>query len=310
VATLVVDGSYVLHRVMHVPQLRQLCNKDKKPSGGVFGVTKSLRATIAQWSEINRAVFVFDGGRSKRRMELYPEYKKRDPHDEVDPDGMSYIDKFRSQVRLLKFILPRMGVKVVQAMGYEADDLIGHLCKTLDDQLILVSSDDRDMYQLVSPTVHIWRPMAEERVMLENFQDVAGAKNREYWLLRKAILGDGSDNIPGVHGIGEKTADEVVSSCEDIGAPPHDKFFEYVAAVGSKRAQKIVAGKDIVLRNLELVDISREVIPSVVTEEIKATIATPNEFDILTVKRMFVSLEFYSLIDDFGKWITQFQLLR
>ncbi len=307
--TLLVDGSYLLHRVLHVPQMRMLSNKDGKPTGGVFGYLKSLRATLVQFPEITRVVSVFDGGHSSRRTALYPEYKHRPSHDEVDPDGISYIDKYRMQVKLLEYLLPRLGVHCLRPAGREADDVIGLLSREIRDNLILVSSDDNDMLQLVSRNVHIWRPMAEERVSLDTFEVHAGIK-LAHWLLRKSIVGDGSDNIPGVRGVGPKTITEWLQLCPDIGEYPFDIFFSHLSAIGTKRAKAVVAQAATVLRNYELVDISREVFSLDARRDILDAAVSPLHLDVLAARRMLLTMDCSSLIDEFSQWVVRFQLLR
>lgn len=312
-AVAIFDGHYLLHRVMHVPHLRMLATKDGKPTGGSFGFIKSLRSTVGAFSEIRRCVVVFDGGHSKRRKSLYEGYKNRKSSTEVDPDGLSYSQKFRMQLNYLKFVLPRLGVKVVLLPNREGDDVVGLLAKSLDDALKIVVSDDRDMYQLIDEDVHVWRPLKEQRVSLMNFEEIAKCR-KEHFLLRKACLGDASDTIPGIKGVGEKTIDDILSVCEDIGEYPHSEFFETAMDMqevkSSKRVQRVIDNLDIVIRNYELVDISQETFtPEELTHALTLA-AQRSDFDVLAVKRIFMSLEFYSLVDDFSRWVTPFQMLR
>lgn len=309
-ATAVFDGHYLLHRVMHVPQLRMLATKDNKPTGAVFGFIKSLRATVGSFKEVRKIVVVFDGGaRSKRREEIYPEYKKREKKDDVDPDGLTYQQKFQMQLNYLKFMLPRLGIKMVQLPGREGDDVVAFIARNLKDHLKIVVSDDKDMYQLVSEDIHIWRPLKGERVSLQNFEDIARCK-LEHFLLRKSVLGDSSDNISGIKGVGEKTVDKVLDVCGDIGPYPHDNFFEAAMLMSSRKAQAIAENLDVVLRNFELIDIDREEFTDEELERILGLVNAPAKFDVLAVRRLFTGLEFFSLVEDFDRWVTPFQMLR
>ncbi|MCG8434621.1 MAG: hypothetical protein MJA83_11370 [Gammaproteobacteria bacterium] len=308
-ATCIVDGHYILHRCMHVPQLRMLSTKDGKPTGGTFGVLKSIRSTVGEMREINRVIVVFDGGHSERRKKLYPKYKVRESKDDVDPDGLTYSKKFSMQINYLTYLLPRMGVKVVRLRKREGDDVVSLLAREIVDPLKIVSSDDKDMFQLVSKDVHVWRPLASQRLSLSNFEEEIGYPPHWY-LLRRSVLGDSSDKISGVPGVGEKTVDTVLDDCDDIGQYPFDGFFETAMSFSGKRYQAIFENIDVVLRNYELMDMTREEF----TEEEKSKalqIATGRtSLELTKVKDMFVSLEFYSMIDDFYQWITRFQLLR
>lgn len=309
-ATAIVDGHYLLHRVMHVPQLRMLSTKEGKPTGGVFGTIKSLRSTVATWSEIRRLVVVFDGGHSKRRLKLFPGYKNRKRNEDVDPDGLTYQQKFGMQLNYLRFVLPRLGVKVVKLPGREGDDVVGFLARELDDQLKIVVSDDKDMYQLIDEDIHVWRPLKEERVTLSNYEEIVGCK-KEHFLLRKACLGDGSDAIPGIKGVGPKTVDKVIQECGgNIGPYPYEPFFEATLDMKGKKFEAIFTNLDIVLRNFNLVDISLEKFTSEEKDTMVQIVNRRSEFDVLAVKRVFVGLEFYSLVENFSQWITPFQMLR
>lgn len=304
------DGHYLLHRVLHVPSMRMLANKEGKPTGGTFGVIKSIRGTLREWDSIRTAVVCFDMARSARRLELYPEYKGNRKHDdEVDPDGLTYLEKFNINRRQLRFILPRIGVKVVEIAGKEGDDVIGLLARGLDFNHKLVVSDDKDMYQLVDDTIHIWRPIAEEVVSLDNYEEIVGCAP-EHFLLRKAICG-GKDNIKGVYGVGPKTFTKVVKEMGgDIGDHPYEKFFEYCMLHSSKKVNKIAEWQDLVLANFVLVDVAEEKFTDEEVDKVLTAVTGKIKFDIVSVKRLFSSLEFFSLIEDFSHWITRFQILQ
>lgn len=308
-ATAIVDGHYLLHRTMRVPHLRMLSTKAGKPTGAVFGYLKSLRSTINTLKEIKKLIVVFDGGHSKRRKEVYEGYKDRKREDEMDPDGLTFSQKFGMQLKYLKFILPRLGINTVHLPGREGDDLVAVLSKNLEDSLKIVVSDDRDMYQLVDDSTHVWRPLAEERVCLMNFDDLAGC-TPENFLLRKACLGDSSDTIPGIKGVGPKTVDSVFAECDDIGEYPYENFFETALMMKGKKVQSIAENLDIILRNYELVDMSREEFTKDEIESVLNTANAKSSFDVMAVKRIFTGFEFFSLVEDFNQWVVPFQMLR
>src|SRR5690606_35160820 len=137
---------------------------------------------------VNRMIVVFDGGHSKRRKLLLSTYKERAKIQTDDEDGIAYVDKFNMQLRYLEFILPRMGVKVARIMTREGDDVVAKLARSLEGLRIVVS-DDKDMYQVVEDEVHLWRPIAEKYVTVQNFVEEAGCK-LEHFILKKAALGD------------------------------------------------------------------------------------------------------------------------
>jgi len=254
-------------------------------------------------------VFVLDGGHSKRRLGILPTYKQREPDDIVDSDGLTYQKKFSMQLNYLKFILPRIGVKVVQLPGREGDDTIGLLAKRMETPLSVVASDDRDMMQLVDDKIHNFRPMAEERVTLANFEELAGCK-REHFLLRKAITGDSSDHVPGVPGIKDKTFASIIAELGgDVGEYPYEKLFAFALDHDKKRVQALGENFDIVMRNFELLDISREEISDEEYQQALAVVTAPSSFDVIKVKEAFVAFELFSLVENFPSWIVPFQSL-
>ncbi len=287
---------------MHIPSLDVLMTSSGKHVGGVFGFVKSIRSVLYEFKEVDRVACVFDAGQSKRRKKLLPTYKLRDKSD------YDYIKRFRLQLGYLKFILPKLGIKVVVTEGKEGDDVVGLLADKIDSNLKIVVSDDRDMLQLVSENVQVWRPIAEELVTLNNFEFATGCA-KKYWLLQKAILGDPSDKIPGILGIGAKTFDKFLKGCEP-GDYPYEGFFEYCLDLSTKKSLSLVEQCDIVFRNIDLMDISLEKFEEEEVTEALRLFKQLSQFDILSVKRVFTSFEFFSLIKDFGNWITRFQVLR
>jgi DNA polymerase I len=307
-ATLLVDGHYALHRVLHVPAVRVLATKDGKPTGGVFSILKMIRATLYKFREVRRVVFVMDGGHSSRRLKLLSTYKQREPDDITDADGLTYIQKFAMQINYLRFLLPKLGIKFVILPGREGDDVLGLLAKRMDTTLSIVMSDDRDMLQLIDEKIHVWRPMAEERVTIVNFEEVAGCK-LEHFLLRKAITGDHSDHVPGVPGVKDKTFAAMLEEAGDIGEYPYEKLFEFALSHHKARYRALGENFDIVTRNFELLDISREEISDAEFQQALGIVTASAKFDVFKVKEAFQAFELFSLIEDFSRWVVPFQTL-
>jgi 5'-3' exonuclease len=146
-------------------------------------------------------------------------------------------------------------------------------------------------------------------VSLSNFEVFAGCK-KEHWLLRKAILGDHTDAIPGVHGVGEKTLEKVFDELKgSVGPYPYENLFMYALDHDSKKIRSIGENFDLIMRNFELLDISRECITEEEISSALEEIRRESKFDVLTVKKMFEAFEFFSLVEDFPSWIVPFQTL-
>jgi DNA polymerase-1 len=203
VRALLVDGHSLAFRAYFA--LPNLTSGDGRPTGALHGFLNMLRRLVEQERPTHVAV-AFDRGRPEFRLEAVPAYKAQ---REAAPDDL------RAQVETLRALLPGLGVAVVEAPGYEGDDILGTLARRLErDGEVLLVSGDRDLLQLVDERVHAlftrkgisdlvrWGP---EEVLAE--YGVPPGRLPEW----KALAGDSSDNLPGVPGIGGKTASALLA---------------------------------------------------------------------------------------------------
>ena len=152
--------------------------------------------------------------------------------------------------------------------------------------------------------------MAQQLVTIDSFEEFAKT-NRKFFLLFKALQGDKSDNISGVKGVGPKTANKLLNECPKIGEYPFEEFFEYLIELDdNSKAEAIWDAEDVVLRNYEMLDLSRECFTDAEEALVLRGCSTVTQVDALKVKGAFSALEYYSLVDDFSKWIVRFQMLR
>ena len=186
-------------------------------TGVIYGV---LRDTVSLMEEhaTDRIAFCFDGGYAKR-LEVFGGYKAGRKPDRDNPMEME-LAKARWEVRrqlgrLRKHYLPRIGFRnIFRREGYEADDVIASLCGLIaaDDEAVVVSTDD-DLLQLIrlpipmlgQGRVLVWNPATKRPTTFDSFRREKGIRP-EQWALVKAIAGCASDCVPGVKGVGEKTA--------------------------------------------------------------------------------------------------------
>jgi DNA polymerase-1 len=319
----IIDGNYLLHRCMRVGAVAALTNRNGKPTGGFFASLRSIQAVLSS-NRVDTAYIVFDSGISKRRRKLFPGYKgsryreKDDPfYVEPDAEKVEYLRKFRLQRAMLQYALPKLGIRTVRLKDgssgrWEADDLIHALTYLVPANRILVVSDDKDMYQLVMKTpegyIHNLRPIAQKLVTEENFEYLVGYPQIQD-LLRKAILGDPSDDIPNVPQVGPKTVDDIFSDGAPIEPYPFGDFFLWCESQRSKKVQRVAHGMDLVLTNYELVDLTFEDIKPA-TPELREIIHEPTHVDLVTVKRFFTELDLFSILKDLHTWIIPFQRLK
>ncbi len=197
---ILVDGSSYLYRAYHAAP--NLTNSDGEPTGAVYGVVNMLRSLIRQFPQSEVAV-IFDAKGKTFRDDMYAEYKANRP---PMPDDL------RCQIEPLHKIIKAMGLPLLMIEGVEADDVIGTLARqgSAAGMPVLISTGDKDMAQLVDENVLLINTMTN--IVL----DVAGVKEKygfgpEHMIDYLSLMGDKVDNIPGVPGVGEKTATALIT---------------------------------------------------------------------------------------------------
>ncbi|WP_027858350.1 DNA polymerase I [Marinobacterium jannaschii] len=194
---ILVDGSSYLYRAFFASQQADLRTSDGTPTGAVRVMTSMLRSLINQYPH-SPVVVVFDAKGKTFRDEIYPEYKAQRP---------SMPDDLRLQVEPIHDIIRAMGLPLVVEEGVEADDVIGTLAREASEKgrATIISTGDKDMAQLVDQHVSLINTMNDSHM------DVAGVEEKfgippHLIIDYLALMGDKVDNIPGVPGVGEKTA--------------------------------------------------------------------------------------------------------
>ena len=201
-----VDGSGYIFRAFYAIPTRM--TRDKTPVNAVFGFTNmllSLRQSVAPQDCIT---VVFDAGSHSFRNEIYADYKAN--RDETPPDLIPQFAPTREAARAL-------GLPVVEQPEVEADDLIASYARLAEAQKMeaVIVSSDKDLMQLVRPGVSLWDPMKEKTLgEAEVFDKFGVAPNRVADV--QALAGDASDNVPGVPGIGVKTAALLINQYGDL----------------------------------------------------------------------------------------------
>ncbi|MCF1437346.1 MAG: DNA polymerase I [Shewanella sp.] len=190
-----VDGSSYLYRAFYAPP--HLTNSKGEPTGAVYGVVNMLRSILKQCNPSHIAV-VFDAKGKTFRNDMYAEYKAHRP---------SMPDDLRAQVEPLHRIINAMGLPLISIPGVEADDVIGTLAlqASKDGRACLISTGDKDMAQLVDNNITLINTMTDTIMGPAEVTGKFGV-GPELIIDLLAMVGDKSDNIPGLPGVGEKTA--------------------------------------------------------------------------------------------------------
>ena len=288
---LIVDASYMIHRVLHNKAIFDLRGPSGERTGGVFAFVRTLSKEIRN-NPGYFPVLCWDGGLDKRRTEADPNYKnslERSNHVEVITEeelDSDYLTQYRKQRSLLIQLLSYAGIPSLRFNQgiVEGDDLMYILTQISNKSRIL--TDDRDLLQLVeSGHTDVRRPMADELVTEDSLLKEYGYNEVYDFVINKAIIGDSSDNIPGCcKGIGGGTSINLIKLfyvLDDIG----EMGLEYIKPENEKHIRKICEDNGIKFRkamlnfdlkryktNLELIDLGRVKISERVLESIYSII--------------------------------------
>ena len=277
-----IDGNSIAYRAFYaLPE--DLATKSGQVTNAVFGFTRMLIRLIKDHHPEGVAV-AWDVSRQTFRTESYPEYKA---------NRLKAPDHFRSQLPLMDEVLEALHITQLRAEGYEADDIIASLTKQAvgDGWDVLIVTGDRDAFQLVGGPVKVLYTrrgisdtvLADEVWVTEKY-GITPSQYLEYAALR----GDTSDNLPGVPGVGEKTAAKLISEYGSI-----DGVYGAVTDQTPKLRENLSAHRDQVFLNRELMDLVDDLEIGHGTSDFFT-----REWDKRTVKDLFDSLEFHTMWND------------
>ena len=271
-----VDGSSYLYRAFHA--FPPLTNREGEPTGAMYGVVNMLKSLISQVEPSHIAV-VFDAKGKTFRDELFEQYKSHRP---------PMPDELRSQIQPLHAIIQALGIPLISVEGVEADDVIGTLAvqAAKEGKHVLISTGDKDMAQLVNDHIMLINTMNNTLLDREGVIEKYGIPPELVidWL---ALQGDSSDNIPGVKGVGEKTALALLQGIGSIKT-----IYENLDKVAelSFRGAKTFAPK--LLAEKEMADLSY----------LLATIKTDVELDVTHDQLTTSPQDHDKLVELFGKY--------
>ncbi len=240
---IIIDGNSLANRAFYA--MPYLSNHEKKPSGAVYGFANLIVKLIVEQQPKFLAV-AFDHARQTFRNAIYEGYKAK--RKETPPDLVA-------QFPVIKEMLQKMGIKIFEFAGIEADDIIGTLAKNSKMENILVSGD-RDLFQLIDDHTNVWLTRKgvteidkfDEKVLF----DKLGLKP-EGVIDLKSLMGDVSDNIPGVVGVGEKTALSLLAQYGSL-----EGVYANINDIGGRLKEKLVYGKDSAFMSHELATIKTD----------------------------------------------------
>lgn len=276
----IIDGKSVFYRGYYA--MPNLATKDGTPTGGVFGFATMALEVIRRLKPDYVAV-AWDMPKTniRKRLELYPEYKAGRKPAPAD---------FYTQVPILQELLQAFGWPLYELDDYEADDIMGTLAvqaRAKDIETLLITSD-MDMLQLVNAHVHVYALKTGlsniELYSPKSFEAKYGIQVEQFLDL-KSLKGDSSDNIPGVPGIGEKGALELIKAYKTL-----DGVYENLDLLKETVRKKLVAGKELAYLSKELARIWTDAPIKLDLEAVDGTKCQPEQ-----VLELLQRLEFRSL---------------
>ena len=278
---ILIDGSSYLYRAFYVPQLKRMQTSSGQPTGAIFGIVNMIKSLMTEYPESN-VVAIFDAKGKNFRHELFTDYKANRP---------SMPDELRSQIEYVHRAVKALGLPLVAVPGVEADDVIGTYAKLASDagQTVLVASGDKDLAQIVNDKVNLIDTMKKVILDEAGVVDKFGVRPDQI-IDYLALMGDTSDNIPGVPKLGPKTAvkwiaeygslDGVVENADKIGGKVGENLREFLP--------QLPLSKDLVTIRCEL-----DVEPSLA--ELKQI--APNNDELI---ELYQTLQFKKMLADLG----------
>ena len=234
----IIDGKSVFYRGYYA--MGNLSTAEGVPTSGVYGFA-TIAMEIVKKLKPNKVVVAWDKAHTStaKRLAIYPEYKA----GRVKPP-----EDFYAQIPYLKELISALGWDFLEADEYEADDIIGTLARQADekhDYMTYIVSSDLDMLQIVDENTKMYRLLKGfsniEEMDIQAIEEKYGILKSQFLDL-KALKGDNSDNIPGVPGIGEKTAVKLLSQYGDIQG-----IYDHIEEITGSTQKKLIEGKDSVL---------------------------------------------------------------
>jgi len=276
-----IDGTAYIYRAYHA--IRGLTNSEGLPTNAAFGFTRMLIKLVEDRAP-EYVVMFFDAKGPTFRHEIYQDYKANRP---PQPEDLSV------QIPYIKEITKGFNILVMEMAGFEADDLIGTFGRIAEETgfSVVMVTGDKDFVQLVTDKAIIWDPMKEKTIDVKAVRESFGVEPSQM-IDVMGLSGDTSDNIPGVPGIGQKTALSLIKTFGSI-----ERLYEQVDTITKKKQhQNLVQYKEQAILSRELAQINTRVPVSFNPENFK--FKAPDNTMLAT---LFKKLEFRQLQQDFPK---------
>ncbi len=289
-----IDGSGYIFRAFYA--IQRLSTKSGFPTNALYGFLKMILKTISA-ANSSKIAIIFDAGRKTFRNDLYPEYKAN--RTECPPELVEQMPYFRELSRAL-------GLPVLECPGYEADDIIATITSQVSHQShpVVIVSGDKDLMQLVTDKVQIWDTMKDKRYAPSDVVEKFGVGPDQVTEIL-ALTGDSSDNVPGVDGVGPKTATQLVQkygAIESIIAASASIAEDTEIRNRKKIVENITTNVETLRLARRLVEVDCNVPLEKVAPEMNTIddLLTKKEMDVSHLSELLERFEFQSLFKEFS----------
>lgn len=276
----IIDAYSFIYRFYFAYKNTQLMNKQGIPTAAIYGFTKFLIKLIEEDRPEYLAV-AFDVGKPTFRMEIYNEYKQ---------NRLRMPDDLQIQIPYIKQIVRNLGIKTIELEGYEADDVIATLSKKFSEEAeIFILTGDKDALQLVNDRVRVYHKHKDGTIFYPATVKEKFGVLPEQVIDKLALMGDASDNIPGVKGIGEKTANMLVQQFGTL-----ENLYQNLEKVSSPRLRNILEqGREAAFLSKKLIVLDNNLALDFKLEDFK--FGNPDYRNIYDILK---ELEFNSIIQE------------
>ncbi|WP_214807238.1 DNA polymerase I [Exiguobacterium sp. s102] len=284
---LLIDGNSLTYRAFFA--LPPMTDAQGRNTNAAYGFTMMLLKLLEEEQPTHMLV-AFDASSETFRHDVYQEYKGS---REKTPSEL------REQFPIVRDICEALGIQMMELHRYEADDLIGTLARTMPADRTRIVTGDKDLLQLVTDQVEVLitkRGITDVQCMTEDlFAETYGGLKPIQMIDLKGLMGDKSDNIPGIPGIGEKTAIKLISAYGSV-----EGLYEHVEDLKGKQKEKVIANEDLARLSKELATIKLDVPLDVTLPDLQIS-----DVDTQVPYSLFQSLGFKSLTNRFAPVIKE-----
>ncbi len=280
----VIDGHALCYRAYYAFIKNPLTNSSGQNTSAIFGFARMLLKLITD-EKPDYLIVAFDPPKKTFRFDMYPEYKA---NREKMPDDL------RSQIDEIKQLVNVLGLYSIEIENYEADDILGSIARQFasDETEIMLVTGDKDAYQLVNDRVRIYankKGISDYEIFdIEAVTQKLGV-TPEQVIEYMALTGDTSDNVPGVRGIGEKTAQKLIAEYSSL-----DNIYNNLDRIKGKQREYLEQYRDNALLSRELVTIKTDIPLGLHLDE-----AAVPDMNTETTRKYFERLEMNSIVRDF-----------